>query len=251
MVLSMIEASSETANAPMPRGFLGSRTLPLIYVNMPKSACTTIKNIMVRFDTGRFLDDPLTVHRRSKELFVHWRDAPGEIERRLASDVVFTLVRHPLRRSYSCFTEKVHFTSPYSFGWVRRHVTGAYGADFEAAPTLERHRANFKAFLRFVDANARGTDREVRRDPHWLPQFGVLRNAERVRRIDVVGRVETFDQHFGAVLAMVGASRDFDVPRMNEGPKPPFRYEDVVDDEIRELGSAIFADDFQRFGYAL
>jgi hypothetical protein len=38
---------------------------------------------------------------------------------------------------------------------------------------------------------------------------------------------------------------------MNEGPPPPWRYEEVVDDEIRDLGVRLFADDLKAFGYEI
>ena len=38
---------------------------------------------------------------------------------------------------------------------------------------------------------------------------------------------------------------------MNEGPPPPWRYEEMLDDEVRALGAAFFADDLRSFGYSL
>ena len=54
-----------------------------------------------------------------------------------------------------------------------------------------------------------------------------------------------------AVLALAGVARDFETPRMNEGPPPPWRYEEVVDDEIRGLGERLFAEELRDFGYVL
>ena len=68
--------------APKPRGFVAVESLPILYVNMPKSGCTTIKNILHRIDSGGFLADPLTVHRR-KDLFIGADRRPDEIARRL------------------------------------------------------------------------------------------------------------------------------------------------------------------------
>ena len=232
-----------------PTGFWGSATAPLLYVNMPKSGCTTIKNLLYRIDSGHFIDDPLTIHGR-QDLLVHWRDHPDEIERRLKTDLVFTFVRHPLKRSYSCFNEKIHFTSIYSFGKVRKFVAETYGAEFVAAPSLELHRANFKRFLRFCQECQDKTN-GFRRDPHWSPQSMVLNGTDRWRRFDFIGRVEQFDRHMDAVLGLAGVARDFETPRMNEGPPPPFRYEEVIDDEIRDLGSRLFADDLRNFGYVI
>ena len=79
----------------------------------------------------------------------------------------------------------------------------------------------------------------------------VLAGTDRWRRPDVIGKVERFDAGMDAVLALAGVARDFETPRMNEGPPPPWRYEEVVDDEIRGLGERLFADDLRDFGYAI
>ena len=159
-------------------------------------------------------------------------------------------MRHPLKRAYSCFNEKVHFESIYSFAGVRQCVADDYGARFAPAPSLERHRANFKAFLRFAKASFKGKN-GWRRDAHWCPQSMVLNRTRRWRSVDFIGRVEQFDSHIKAVMDLAGIPYDFDTPRMNEGPPAPFRYEEVIDDEIRELGRAAFASDLRNFGYEL
>jgi hypothetical protein len=232
-----------------PAGFWASATTPLVYINMPKSGCTTVKNLLYRIDSGGFLDDPLTIHGRP-ELMVHWKAQPEAIERRLKTDIVFTFVRHPLKRAYSCFNEKVHFTSIYSFGKVRQFIARQYGAEFVDAPSLELHRDNFKRFLRFSQESLDRVN-GMRRDPHWSPQTTVLAGTDRWRRPDVIGKVERFDAGMDAVLALAGVARGFETPRMNEGPPPPWRYEEVVDDEIRGLGARLFADDLKAFGYEI
>lgn len=232
-----------------PAGFLASVAKPLVYINMPKSGCTTIKNLLVRLDTGAFIDDPLTIHGR-KDLLVHWKINPDAVAARLKTDLVFTFVRHPLKRAYSCFNEKIHFTSIYSFGKVRQFIARRYGAEFVDAPSLELHRANFKRFLRFSQESLdRSSD--MRRDPHWIPQSVVLAGSDRWRRPDFIGKVERFDAGMAAVLGLAGVARDFETPRMNEGPPPPWPYEAVLDDEIRALGTTLFADDLRNFGYVI
>lgn len=232
-----------------PRGFVAVARLPILYVNMPKSGCTTIKNILHRLDAGAFLDDPLTIHKR-KDLFLRPEREPEEIVRRLKRDPVFTFVRHPLRRAYSCFNEKVHFETPYSFARLRRCIAGEYGGRFEAAPPAELHRENFKAFLRFATDSFEGTN-GWRSDPHWCPQTMVLKNVRRWRAVDFIGRVEQFDAHMKVALGLAGVALDFETPRMNEGPPPPWPYEAVLDDEVRALGRRLFGADLRSFGYGL
>jgi hypothetical protein len=242
-------AGARPAAAARPRGFLAPRSLPILYVNMPKSGCTTIKNVLQRLDDGAFIGDPLTIHKR-KDLLLRGDGDPEEIARRLGRDPVFTFVRHPLKRAYSCFCEKVHFQTPYSFPRVRAALAQDYGARFEARPSAELHRENFKAYLRFARDSFEGRN-AWRRDPHWCPQSMVLNHARRWRAVDFIGRVERFDAHLGVALGLAGVTLDFPVPRMNEGPPPPWRYEEMLDDEVRALGQAFFAEDLRSFGYSL
>ena len=240
---------AEAPTSSRPLGFLASRAKPIVYLNVPKSGCTTIKNILQRLDSGEFLADPLTIHSRS-DLLLRAAREPDAISERLGRDVVFTFVRHPMRRSYSCFNEKIHFQGKYSFGRARTAIERNYGARFSDIPSLEQHRANFKCFLRFAWDSFRGTN-GWRRDPHWCPQSMVLRNAQKWRMLDFIGRVERFDEHLSVALGLAGISYDFDVPRMNEGPKPPFPYDDIMDDELRSMGQAFFKGDLRNFGYSM
>jgi hypothetical protein len=241
--------AGEAGRAPKPRGFIAPRSLRIVYLNVPKSGCTTVKNVLHRLDSGAWLDDPLTIHRR-KDVLLRGDRHPEEIARRLGEDPVFTFVRHPLRRAYSCFCEKIHFQSDYSFPEVRKAIAADYGARFEAQPSAERHRENFKAFLRFARDSFEGRN-GWRRDPHWCPQSMVLTHARRWRAIDFIGRVERLGEHLELALGLAGAALDVAVPRMNEGPPPPWPYEAMLDGEARALGAELFADDFRSFGYSL
>jgi hypothetical protein len=202
-----------------------------------------------RLESGSFLEDPITIHAR-KDILIRAVAEPDVIFERLKTDVVFTFVRHPIKRAYSCFNEKVHFTTKYSFPWVRSVVARRFGAVFDGDVTLERHRENFKSFLKYVRycMGPKGTLKM--RNPHWAPQSDILDRSVLAWRLpDFIGRVEDFNRHMQLVLKLAKVDVDLEVPRFNEGPPPPFKYEEILDDDILRLGEAIFSDDFQRFGY--
>jgi len=249
MNVSEVASPEGAVDKPISRMFVAVQNLPVIYVNMPKSSCTTIKNILHRINSGAFLADPLTIHKRN-DLFLSVDRTPDELARRLGRDLVFTFVRHPLKRAYSCFNEKVHFETPYSFGWVRRCVAADYGARFVPEPSAKQHRENFKAFLRCSLDAFRG-ENKLKRDPHWCPQSMVLNQIRRWRTVDFIGRVESFDKHIKVAMELAGIPYDLETPRMNEGPPPPYRYEEMVDDEVRLLGRTLYGGDLRNFGYSL
>lgn len=203
---------------------------------------------MHRIDKGEFIEDPLKIHARQDTL-VRSKTNPEKIKERLNTDFVFTFVREPLARAYSCFNEKIVHVGPYSIK-KGRNALETYGADFKSVSDPETHRKNFKLFLKFVRNAVAG---EALWDPHWMPQTLLLRRSVYPHRIpNFFGKVENLNKEMGFVLSFVGS--DFDMstcPRMNEGPPPPFKLREIVDDEIIETAKAIYKSDLRAFGYSL
>jgi hypothetical protein len=79
----------------------------------------------------------------------------------------------------------------------------------------------------------------------------VLNQIRRWRTVDFIGRVESFDKHIRVAMELAGIPYNIETPRMNEGPPPPYRYEDMVDDEVLSLGRTLFGSDLRNFGYSL
>jgi hypothetical protein len=234
--------------SPPRLGFLASRKYPLLYLNMPKSGCTSIKNILYFIDNNRFFDDPLAIHGSVTALMKDTHD-PETVNRLMASHFTFTFVRHPLKRAYSLFNEKVHATGQYSFPFLRKFLMDHYGARFPTEISREDHRKNFLIYLRFVDDSLNGRI-PIKANPHWAIQESRIRRAAWRRTIDFIGRVESFDLDLDFVLRKAGYAGGTAFPVMNEGPSPPYRYDEVLSDEVVAKGRAIYGRDFTAFGYS-
>lgn len=241
----------------LPAGAIALTSVPLIYLNVPKSACTTIKNQLYFMEHGRYIDEPLDIH--AHDGLLRSRDNTPEnlalFNGKLASPhQVFTFVRHPGKRAYSCFGEKIFNQSKYSFPKVRDYITEKYGLSLPATEAddydLAKHRANFMCFLNFVADNFDGKT-DIRTDAHWGRQSTILEQFQRFFFIDFIGRVEDFEQQFRFVVdrALPVHRPDLNV-RFNEGPKPPFSYEQVADSVVEARLRQIYADDYFRLGYA-
>ena len=152
-----------------PAGFWASATVPLVYVNMPKSGCTTIKNLLHRIDSGAFLDDPLTIHGRP-ELMVHSNAQPEEIERRLKTRPRSSpSCATRCKRAYSCFNEKIHFSSLYSFAaGPRLHRRPLRRRASSTAPSLELHRDELQALPALL-RRSRSQDQRLAPRPALVP----------------------------------------------------------------------------------
>jgi hypothetical protein len=236
----------------MVRGLLACRNYPIVYLNMPKSACTTCKNLLYRIDTGDDYPNPLGIH-GDVEFLLRSRGKDQKAFSAAVSNrkIAFTFVREPFSRCYSAFNEKIHFQSKHSFRQERNIVAGAFGGDFESDVSLrERHSENFAAFLRFVIANTAGQTDGIPPNPHRLDQATMLDNYREVCSIDLVGRVEQFDAGMRYVLNAGGYKGDVDLSvRFNEGPKAPFKLSEIMTDEIHAMLHQLYDGDLLRFGY--
>jgi len=239
-------------------GLIGTSALPLAYLNMPKAACSTIKNILYYLETGSWFSDPLGIHRHIQQGSTLLRGSALAKHRHQTTlqrpYITFTFVRHPGRRAYSAFIEKIWFIHPYSFPRIRcflqdsRSMVVAGPAEEASLPVV---RSAFSLFLDFVLDNLAGKS-PFPPNPHWASQYSRLRNFRPLDDISFVGRVETFRQDMTALLSMASYAENTAAlagKRFNEGATPPFAYEEVLDAAIAEKLLTIYKSDYLAFGY--
>lgn len=238
---------------------MATSRLPLAYLNMPKSACSTIKNILYFLETGDWYSDPVAIHRhlkkggpllRGKKLVEHCQS--HHLQRPY---VAFTFVRHPGRRAYSAFIDKIWSQHPYSFPAIQQYLRDTRGvrlADELPAATVDEVRLAFSAFLDFAADNL-ANKTPFPSNPHWQVQFQRLRCTAPREHLAFIGRVESFAADMAALLQMAGCElgvADVVNKRFNEGPPPPFEYKQIVDDAINDKLKAIYHLDYTAFGYS-
>lgn len=240
----------------LPLGMVGVKSAPLIYLNTPKSACSTIKNHLYFIEHGKYAHDPLAIHSNSGLL--RTKDAGLDVVQHFENvlsqpHLIFSFVREPGRRAYSCFSEKIVHKSKYSFQKIRAYLVDAYGLKLEhiesSTYSLEAHAENFAKYLRFIRDNLAGKT-SVRVDPHWCSQSEIIRGYQKHFCIDFVGRVENFERHFSFITSEFDLKHrpDFKL-RFNEGPRPPFNFESILSNEVRGLLTDIYGADYRDFGY--
>jgi hypothetical protein len=258
-LVPQVSSALVRAEPPPPRrwpmGIVTVDRVPLVYLNLPKCAGTTIQNHLLYIARGRYAENPGDIYQhdglcRSRE---DRDDAHDLITRQIRSGaVIFTFVRHPGRRAYACFTEKIAQTGRNSFAEVRRALQRDWGLRLpgtdESTP-LELQRENFEAFLRFVEANLAG-DTEIRQDPHWSPQTPMLVHYRKHLKIDVVGHVENFAAEMAVILHRAGVRRIPDVRwRPWRHAVVPYSYDEVITPALQERLERIYERDFRHLGY--
>jgi hypothetical protein len=238
-----------------PMGIVTAARVPLVYLNLPKSASTTIQNHLLYIAQGHYSDNPQAIHqhpglRRSRE---DSDETHALIERQLGEEaLVFTFVRDPGRRAYACFHEKIMQRGRHSFTAIRQVLERDWGLRTPAAdeaPSLEHQRENFDAFLRFVEANLAG-ETDIRRDPHWCPQGPMLVQYRQHLKIDVVGKVENFAADMALVLHKAGVRRIPDVQWRPWRTAPaPHSFEAVLTPELQARLDGLYGGDYRHLGY--
>lgn len=230
-------------------GFISIKSKNIIYLNMPKSGCTTIKNHLNFIETGKWLPDPLTIHKKKNGLLKSkYKEDQDEIDGRLQNSFTFTFVRNPANRIYSLYCEKIRTNGKYSFPRITEYLKSNYSYKENKALSLKQERQNYLSFLIFVDDNIkRKTD--FRLDPHWLPQTTVIRRNTKTRMIDFIGKIENFGIDIRFVFNKIGIyEHDFDI-RLNKIENKIFSLEEIGTKEIRDLTDEIYQKDIQALGY--
>lgn len=238
-----------------PMGMVTAARVPLVYLNLPKCASTTIQNHLLYLATGAYAAQPQDIHqhtglRRSREQSDETHDL---ISRQLNEGAfVFTFVRDPGRRAYACFNEKIVHGGRHSFANIRQVLERDWGlrlAGEGEAASLDQQRENFATFLRFVEANLAG-DTDIRRDPHWCPQGPMLVQYRKQLKIDQVGKVENFAADMAMILHRAGVRRAPDVTLYPwRHPTAAFSFEEVLTPALQTQLDRLYESDYIHLGY--
>lgn len=227
---------------------INSNKTGLSYFNMPKAACTTIKNLLFFLESGEWFSNPIRIHKN----IAFQKNHPLKVQEN-TSNIKFTFVRHPGRRVFSAFIEKIWFSHEYSFPKIRDFLTESHGAILSekcSEPSIEHIKIQFKHFLNFVELNVTGKS-PFPSNPHWQPQCFRIRALPAKYTLSFIGRVENYAYDMRFLLSRVGVTNLNDVldKKFNEGPRPPHSYESIIDDEILDKINKIYKNDFLAFGY--
>jgi hypothetical protein len=228
----------------------------LVYVSVPKAACTTIKWLLADLqglDPKIFYSSlssettrATTVHQRR----VIWRGTPRLIdlsEEELA-DVspdngwfFFTMTRHPATRLWSGWQSKFLLREP------------RFMDEFSDEPWLPRLPESaddvvddWESFMRTI---GKDPDAAVLADIHFRKQAELLNIGhtpyDRVYDTSEFGQMM---QDLQAHLAAQGYTGSLATRRSNETPLPPIAR--AFPDHVVDVIADIYADDYQRLGYA-
>jgi hypothetical protein len=201
----------------------------VVYVRVPKAACSTLKLWAHRIHTGDHAFTPGDVHHEIEVPMAHqlgW----GVVSKMLEGGAYrFTFVRNPSDRLVSAYFSKLVRSRQDTW---RVEVREALGL----APGTE---VTFDHFL----VSLEGTD-AAGWNVHWRPQH--LITMQGLVEYDAVGRVESFDADLARIREEAGLP---DVPVESRNRHP------LVDDprsgrpDIQRRIEALYPEDYEVFGY--
>lgn len=209
----------------------------LIYIEVPKAGCTTVKNLLSRSLFGPRPGDPSDCHDRSRSGLLAPSTVGVERFEALIQDpetLVFTVVRNPFARLRSCYLDKFRGVS-LSEPWMRHLIGDASlpGRDVAA------DRLSFDSFVRCACATAATT-----RNGHWAPMDRIV---PRDIQVEIV-RLEDLRNGLEPVLDRLDASDEIRAlvkPHNATTPDSEVTWTEPLMAAVRRA----YADDFRRFGY--
>ncbi len=229
------------------RRFIISKELKLLYVAVPKSACSTVKFGIAKakgLDTNRIADiHELETWPANSLFLLNENTELTQFESILNNYYTFTVVRHPELRLVSAYKDKIvgclEKSNRYRYyNQVASRISGYSQIALDGSEKLEQ----VPTFSEFVLAVSKTPRQEW--DLHWAEQW--MLTAGPLINYNKVCRVESLVEDLREVALDLGLDADVFEERRNSTAKVG-KIEVSASD--RELIEQLYAEDYRRFGY--
>lgn len=210
-----------------------------LFVQTPKVASSTLKKNLIALELAGTKIDPQQVGLHPDILrSVHIKpyQLPGGLLRAVMMNADYTrfcFVRNPFSRVLSAFLDKI----------VRCEAEGiVFRRSNEMADDAPLE------FARFIDLLFAQKDNSQNWDPHWRPQFDLLRPD--LINYELIGRLETFDEDFAKLNEMLGGILGDAVTATPHKTGATDQMAAHYTPELSQAVAEIYAQDFETFDYA-
>jgi hypothetical protein len=219
-------------------GIYVSRRYRYVYIDNPKTGCSSLKSAMAELELrGRESDlDPMSpevIHYDASPLKSFVPIFPNPTISNLAAKGYrfVTFVRNPYQRLLSCYLSKFNSNATTDNPYARRMPNGAAPANF----------------IEFIEAAINQTDYDM--DPHWRSQT-INIHYSRIKYTHI-GRFENYSIDYEATFRKIGIP-DTDIPQLrhlNKTEAGRSRLSEFYDEKSQNAVYARYRDDFLNFGY--
>lgn len=217
----------------------------LLYAEVPKVACSTIKYLMQSLEyeaagaTMRTFDRHLVHNRVQSPLPFISKMKPEELSDVFQGDGLkrFTFVRDPFARALSCYLSKLTKNMPQK----RPIIAILENRKIEEITDISRD----ITFREFLEAVSKQSIREM--DIHWRPQTDQILLG--LIKYDFIGRYEQFLDGLGYLKKMYFPKSRVLLPSSTNATKSGDLFSQYYDSRCIELVRKIYKDDFALLGY--
>lgn len=225
--------------------FLADSQLRMAYLENPKSACTSVKNVMFYCDRGFAYVEPENIH-YSKWAF--WflnieNSADTDVKRFDDADpLLYSVSRHPFDRFVSGFVDKLLPGSQESYFFARDYLSGVGWVDLAADPVKAA-----LAFLELLDQDRLELhpgliDGHFR---HQVDNMGLRAGME----LDFIGKIEDPDPILDMFEKVTGVRPAEMFKERRRVSSHPAKAELLGNADVRRSVERVYAPDFEAFGY--
>ncbi len=231
--------SYEPDRGPGLKFFCIGRTVPLIYMPVRGAWADPVPDWLRLIDPDGEVETGMTQRDMRK-----WkREHPGHRS--------FTVLRHPLLRAHDAFCRNVLPPDGEAYAEIRESLIARYDVPLppggsDESYNLERHRACFLSFLKFLEGNL-GGQTSLRVDSSWASQSALVQAIGEFAMPDRVIR----SSHLHTDLQDVAREVGFVAPPLpkDDGAAEPYSLAQVRTAEIEKACARAYRRDFIMFGF--
>lgn len=209
----------------------------LLYVVNPKAACSSVKLLLSRLESGDFDFDVQNIHLSGASLLptpaqVGWAKI-GDNLKNPSEYYRFSFVRNPVARIVSCYNDKIIKQSSYFVSDLKK------AAGYEDTSSMKMDFIEFLNIIKRQDV--------VEMDQHWRPQnYNLLLDCV---DYNFIGKLENFDKDFKHITDSNGCPHVETVNKNKYKSKDKkLTIADLTSDEL-EIVYSLYEQDFESFGY--
>lgn len=216
--------------------------VPLRYLVIPKCGCTFVKNLLWRLEHGADHAVPLRVHDDDSQFLR--ADALGLTAADIRAEAhAFTVLRNPVDRFFSLYTDKVIGPGWQKYVPLREVLTG-HGLDPEA-DTVPGHQTNCEIMIDWLARNLKD-EVDLPKEAHWTPQsyrWSLVKSFDLKLLLlnDVNAQITCLARDLVPDIAQTLAGLE-----INRSPKPVQKGAVLVPD-LRKKINAVYAQDRKLF----
>jgi hypothetical protein len=217
----------------------------LIYIEVPKAACTTIKRVLSRSHYGVELPNPLDYHHRKKSKLMSPADIGLSRFEKLIRDpetLTFTVVRNPYARLLSCYRDKfANLRLSDRNNFLIEHLLESSYAQRLSEFDFRQDRLSFESFLGYACETAKSTP-----NGHWSLASRIIPDPD-ILNVRII-KLEELNQRIQPILDRLEASNAVRKSLFKPTNKSIGQHIVWPQERLTQICEA-YAADFSRFGY--